>query len=42
MFMIKTQQMCDKVILENGGLLESIATKIKECLIKQLIITLMH
>ena len=30
----KTQQMCDKAILENGGTLKSVP--------KQLIITLMH
>ena len=40
----KTQQMCDKAILENGGILMSVpdATKIKKFVIKQLIITLMH
>ena len=36
----KTQQICDKAILQNGLFL--IATKIKKCVIKQLIITLMH
>ena len=50
----KTQQMCDKAILENGETIKSLpatkrkknqeltATKIKKCVIKQLIITLMH
>ena len=38
--------MCDKAILENDGTLKSIPdckipTKIKKCVIKQLIITLM-
>ena len=33
----KTQQICDKVILENGRILKSVpdtATKIKKCVIK--------
>ena len=40
----KTQQMCDKTILENGGTLESFltTTKITKCVIKQLIMNLMH
>ena len=40
----KTQQMCDKAILENGGTLESAPDcyKINKCLIKLLIITLMY
>ena len=39
----KTRQMCGKAILENGGTLNSLpATKIKKCVIKQLIITLIH
>ena len=39
----KTQQMCDKVILENGGTLKCVpdCCKKQECVIKQLIITLM-
>ena len=40
----KTQQMCDIAVLENGGMLESVpdCDKIKKCVIKLLIITLMH
>ena len=40
----KTPQMCDKGILENGGRLKSVLDcyEIKKCVIKQLIITLMH
>ena len=40
----KTQQMCDKVILENCGTLNLFltATKIKKCVIMLLIITIMH
>ena len=40
----KTQQMSDKVIVQNGGMLEYFltATKINKCVIKLLIITLMH
>ena len=40
----KTQQMCDKVILENGRALKSFPDcyKNQKCVIKQLIITLMH
>ena len=39
----KTQQMCEKAILENGGTLKFLtATKIKKWVINQLIITLMH
>ena len=36
--------MCDKGILENGGRLKSVLDcyEIKKCVIKQLIITLMH
>ena len=37
----KTQQMCDKAILENGRLFLT-ATKIKKFVIKPLIITLRH
>ena len=42
MFLIR--QMCDKAILENGGTLSLFltATKTKTCVIKQLVITLMH
>ena len=42
----KTQKMCDKAILENGGTLKSIkiktATKIKKSVIKEMIFTLMN
>ena len=40
----KTQQMCDKAITENGGTLKSVLTtaRIKKCVIKQLIVTLMR
>ena len=38
----KTQQMCDKAILENCGTLKSVPGCYKKCVIKQLIITLMH
>ena len=37
----QTQEISDKVILENGGLLRLIA-RIKKCVIKLLIIMLMH
>ena len=37
----KTQQMCDKAILENGGTVKSVPDYYK-CVIKQLIINLMH
>ena len=44
MFMInyKTQQICDKAILENAGTLESVSKMLNKCAIKLLIITLMH
>ena len=40
----KTQQLCDKAILENAGRMDSIRDcyKIKKCVIKLLIIILMH
>ena len=44
----KTQQMCDKTVLENGGIFKSVLDCYKnqeiynKCVIKQLIITLMH
>ena len=36
--------MCDKAILENGGTLKSVPNcyKNQECVIKQLVVTLMH
>ena len=39
-----TQQMCDKGIVQNGGMLESVltATKINKCVMKLLIITLVY
>ena len=38
----KTQQMCDKAILENGETLKFVPDCYKKCIIKQLIITLVH
>ena len=40
----KTQQMCDKAILENGGSLGSVpvSTKFNRCVIMLVIVTLMH
>ena len=40
----KTQQMCDKAILENGGSLWSVpvSTKFNRCVIMLVIVTLMH
>ena len=44
----KTQQMCDKAVLEKGGILESVTDGYKnqecynKCVIKLSIITLMH
>ena len=38
----KTQEMCNKIIEENVGTLNFITTRIKKCIMKLLIIMVMH
>ena len=38
----ETQQICNKVVLENGETLKFVPAKIKNCVIKLLLIALMH